>query len=241
VTSTTDRGRPAIELVCLDMAGTTVRDEGTVMRAFTAAITACGLQPGTPPWDDAMRTVQDTMGQSKIEVFREILGDEALAATANSVFEQAYEEQVAAGEVEPMPGAADLFAALRDAGVTVCLTTGFSPRTRQALLDRLGWTGLVDLSLSPADAGRGRPWPDLVLRAALDAQVASMAAVAVVGDTPSDVLTGLHAGAGLVVGVTSGSGSSDELRAAGAHQVVAGLREVADLVAGDRQLSAAGS
>jgi phosphoglycolate phosphatase len=66
-----------------------------------------------------------------------------------------------------MPGAAELFAACRDAGIKVCLATGFSPATRDAIVAALGWGDLVDLVLSPADAGRGRPWPDLPLTALL--------------------------------------------------------------------------
>jgi beta-phosphoglucomutase-like phosphatase (HAD superfamily) len=44
---------------------------------------------------------------------------------------------------------------------------GFSPATRDAIIAALGWAPLVDLVLSPADAGRGRPWPDMPLTALL--------------------------------------------------------------------------
>ena len=47
----------------------------------------------------------------------------------------------------------------------VCLTTGFAPSTRDALLHALGWGDEVDLALSPADVGRGRPAPDMILGA----------------------------------------------------------------------------
>jgi phosphoglycolate phosphatase-like HAD superfamily hydrolase len=78
----------------------------------------------------------------------------------------------------------------------------------------------VDIALCPADAGRGRPFPDLVLTAVLRLGVTDVRAVAVAGDTPSDMLTGVRAGAGLVVGVRTGAGTADELGAAGAHRVV---------------------
>ena len=51
--------------------------------------------------------------------------------------------------------------------------------------------------------------------------------LAVVGDTASDVESGLRAGAGLVVGVLTGSGTRDELEQAGAPHV---LDSVADLL-----------
>ena len=66
-----------ITIACLDMAGTTVADDGGVLAAFAAAVGRCGLAEGTPAHDQAMKTAQVTMGQSKIEVFRQIFTDEA--------------------------------------------------------------------------------------------------------------------------------------------------------------------
>jgi phosphonatase-like hydrolase len=219
-----------VELVCLDMAGTTVRDDGTVLVAFAAAISEVGLVPDTAPWHEAIQIVNQTMGQSKIEVFRRVVGDEAAAHRANDAFEHAYLEQVARGAVSAMPAAVELLSKLRKRGIRVCLTTGFSPTTREAIIGVLGWDQLVDLALSPADAGRGRPWPDLILTAMLRLQIGSVGSVVVVGDTPSDVECGLRAGAGLVVGVTSGSGRKDELTRAGAHLVVAGIGSLTDAI-----------
>jgi hypothetical protein len=53
-----------ITVGCLDMAGTTVADDGTVLEAFAAAI--AGL-PGAA-FEQAMTAVRSSMGQSKIEV-----------------------------------------------------------------------------------------------------------------------------------------------------------------------------
>jgi phosphonatase-like hydrolase len=103
---------------------------------------------------------------------------------------------------------------LRDRGVKVCLTTGFAPSTRDALLDALGWRAEIDLALSPADVGRGRPAPDLVLGAMARLGVAEPLAVAVVGDTASDLEAGSAAGAGAVVGVLSGAHDEATLAAA---------------------------
>jgi len=79
-----------ITTACLDMAGTTVADDGTVMAAFTAALEQFGLSPGASGYDEAAGIVHETMGQSKIEVFRRILGDEASARKANESFENHY-------------------------------------------------------------------------------------------------------------------------------------------------------
>jgi len=215
-----------ITVACLDMAGTTVADDGSVLAAFTAAVADQGLVPGTAAYDDAIAFVHATMGQSKIEVFRRLLGGEEAAQRANAVFEASYADAVRDGLVKPLPGAAETITALRAAGIRVCLATGFAPATRDALLDALGWRPLIDLALSPADAGRGRPWPDLPLTALLRLGGGAVAELAVAGDTPSDVEAGLRAGAGLVAGVLTGAASREELEQAAAPHVldsVAGL------------------
>ncbi len=215
-----------ITVACLDMAGTTVADDGSVMAAFGAAAAEFGLVPGAAGYDEAMTIIRDTMGQSKIEVFRRVLGSEERAQAGNRIFEQRYADAVRAGLVTPLAGAAETIIALRAAGIKVCLATGFAPATREAVLDALGWRPLIDLALSPADAGRGRPWPDLPLTALLRLGGGAVSELAVVGDTPSDVESGLRAGAGLVVGVTTGAADREALAQAGAPYVldsVAGL------------------
>jgi phosphoglycolate phosphatase len=208
-----------ITVACLDMAGTTVADDGTVLEAFAAAV--AGL-PGAA-FEQAMTAVRSSMGQSKIEVFRRILGDETAARKANEAFEDHYAAAVRAGNVAPLPGAEETFAALRQAGVRVCLATGFSPATRDAIIGRLGWGGLVDLALSPADAGflgRGRPWPDLPLTALLRLGGGAVGELAVAGDTASDIESGRRAGAAIVAGVLTGASTRADLEQAGAPLIV---------------------
>ncbi len=221
-----------ITVACIDMAGTTVRDDGTVMAAFTEAIASHNLPAAE--FNRAMKYVRATMGQSKIDVFRHILGDEEDARRANASFEKHYAAAVSRGEVEPMPGAAEVFTACRSAGIRVCLATGFSPATRDAIVAALGWASAVDLMLSPADAGRGRPWPDLPLTALLRLGGGSVRELAVAGDTPSDVESGLRAGAGLVAGVLTGAATRQELEAVPGTTSLPGepvvLESIADLL-----------
>lgn len=197
------------ELVVLDMAGTTVADDGLVVRAFTTAIDAVGV-PGER-YPDMLKYVADTMGQSKITVFRALLDDETLAQQANSAFETAYGDLVRGGACTPVEGAEDVIRGLRENGVKVAFTTGFAPATQQAILDALGWRDLADLALAPGDGVRGRPFPDLVLTAALRLEVTDVRRIAVVGDTASDVLCGLRSGARVVAGVLTGAGRREDL------------------------------
>ncbi len=94
-----------IRLAVLDMAGTTVADDGLVVRAFDEAATAVGLPASGPDRDDARRYVLDTMGQSKIVVFRALFGSDERARIANDAFERAYERFVdqATSPASPAP------------------------------------------------------------------------------------------------------------------------------------------
>jgi phosphoglycolate phosphatase len=191
-------------LACLDMAGTTVRDDGAVDAAFQQALRAGGITPGTPRAEQASETVRATMGWSKADVFAALLPP-VEAARATAEFARAYEAGVAAGDVEPMPGALAVLRELRAREVRVCLTTGFAPSTREAVLGALDWVDEVDLALSPADVGRGRPAPDMILGAMSRLGVSDPSSVAIAGDTVSDLEAGTRAGAGAVVGVLSGA------------------------------------
>jgi phosphonatase-like hydrolase len=222
-----------IQLAVLDMAGTTVADGGLVERAFTAAIGAQGIEAGTPRYDEMIAHVRATMGESKITVFRALLGAEDLAQQANRAFEAAYGELI--DLLVPIDGAADVMQQLRDAGIKVCLTTGFSETTQHRILTALGWQQLADLTLCPAQAGRGRPYPDMVLKALLELRADGVRNVAVAGDTAYDMTTGIRAGAGIVAGVLTGAHGNEQLSAAGATHVLESVRDLPGLLL-DRRL-----
>lgn len=92
-----------IRLVVLDMAGTTVADDGLVEQAFNAAALALGVEPGSPEHEPMLAHVRATMGESKISVFRHLFGNEERAQRANRAFEQAYHDLVEAGHCAAIP------------------------------------------------------------------------------------------------------------------------------------------
>jgi len=69
----------AVDLAVLDLAGTTVRDDGLVEDAFVDALASVGAGPDTAGFTDRLAHLRTTMGRSKLEVFREMLGDDATA------------------------------------------------------------------------------------------------------------------------------------------------------------------
>jgi phosphonatase-like hydrolase len=227
-------GDNPIQLAVIDMAGTIVADDGLVVSAFESAATAAGVPESGPERDDARQYVLDTMGQSKISVFRALFGTEDLAQQANAAFERAYSELIDEGRAEPIGGAAQAITRLRDAGVKVALTTGFSGTTQEKLLAALGWQSLADLVLAPGEGVRGRPHPDLILTAVMRLEVDGVRNVATLGDTGSDIESALRAGATVAAGTLTGAHNEEQLRTAGATHIVGSVSEFADLILQNR-------
>ncbi|MES9540623.1 MULTISPECIES: HAD family hydrolase [unclassified Actinomadura] len=218
-----------ITLACLDLAGTTVADGDTVEAAFAEAIATLGIVSGTASYGRALARFRDTRGGSKIGVFRSLF-DEPRAQAAHLAFEHSYQQLIDRRGLTPVPGADDALARLRGAGVRVCLLTGFGRGTQARILDALGWWDRADLTLCPEDVPRDRPWPDLVLTAALRLGVDDVRHIAVCGDTAADMLSGRRSGASIVAGVLTGAHDHDRLLAAGATHVLPSITTLPDLV-----------
>jgi len=219
-----------LEMAAFDVAGTTVKDDGIVIEAFKVAFE--NTQPELWPIKGAEWTQYaiDTMGQSKIEVFTSLLGNVEKAHQANVAFEEAYVNEVAERGISPIPGSEELFAALRERGIPVVLTTGFSRSTLNVLLTKLNWFDLIDLSVTPEEAGRGRPHPDMLKFAAQMVNAPSPEFALVVGDTESDMKSGVAYGSKNIFGVLSGAHKKDQLIGSGATSVVNSVADISSLL-----------
>jgi phosphoglycolate phosphatase len=203
---------PTIRLACVDMAGTVMSDDGIVIDAFHTALEAAGLPREN--FDDAMKYARETMGLPKAVVFKGLLADDELVARAMASFDSAVELAIRQGQVKEIQGARGAMQALRDGGVKVCLTTGFTERVQRAVVEHLGWDEVTDFFLAPGGTVRGRPFPDMVLCAALQAAVDDVREISVVGDTANDLWSGYRAGASVVAGVLTGSHDRAQLEKA---------------------------
>ena len=138
-----------IQLAVIDMAGTTVADDGLVVRAFEAAGTAAGLPESGAERDRARQYVLDTMGQSKITVFRALFETEELAQRANAAFEASYEQLIDDGLAKPIDGAAQAITRLR--------TPEFASRSPQASAEPRRRSCSPRLAGSPSPTWCSRP------------------------------------------------------------------------------------
>jgi phosphonatase-like hydrolase len=220
-----------ITLACLDLAGTSVADGGVVEKAFAEALATQGVVRGTEAYGRSMARVQAARGQSKLAIFREIFSDDDRARAANHSFERAYDSIIDRDGLTPIPGAESAMEELTDSGVRVCLMTGFGRATLGRVIDTLGWWKRADLLICPDDAGgRGRPYPDMILTAALRLQVDDVRHIAVCGDTASDMRSGHRAGASIVAGVLTGAHDRAQLETAGATEVLESISGLPDLL-----------
>jgi len=219
-----------VEMVAFDVAGTVLNDDGLVISAFKKAFEA--TQPDLWPTHGEQWTQYaiDTMGQSKIHVFTELLGDAEKAQAANVAFEESYLSEIAEIGAVPIEGAEDLFKYLRAKGIAVTLTTGFSRSTLDTLLNQLGWKDLIDLSVTPGEAGRGRPHPDMLNMAVEVLGITSSSHVIVCGDTAADMQSAISFGATQAIGVLTGAHNEQTLHDAGATSVINSVADLKSLI-----------
>jgi phosphonatase-like hydrolase len=225
-----------IELVVFDMAGTTVFDGDAVNASFRAALAAHGVTA-----DPAV--INPVMGYHKPEAIRVILetvgrpaGPAEVEAVHDAFMARMCDYYATDPAVREIPGAAAAFARLRAAGVKVALDTGFGRRIADAVLTRLGWTvpGTVDATVTSDEVPRGRPHPDMIRALMARLGVTDPAAVAKVGDTAVDLDEGTNSGCSLVVGVTTGAFTREQLAARPHTHLLASVADVPALVLGGR-------
>ena len=132
-------------------------------------------------------------------------------------------------EVEPMEGARDLIARLKDAGWSVVLASSAKEDEVEHYLDLLDARELADDWTTSADVEATKPAPDLV-QAAIDKAGAAPDDAVMLGDTPWDCEAAGRAGVETVTLMTGGF-SEQELREAGAVAVFESIPDLLDGIA----------
>ena len=222
-----------IELVALDMAGTTIDEHGSVYAALHEAVAANGAEV-----TEAL--VQEWMGTDKREAIAalvELGGGAALdhdgVEHGYATFRQLLEAKYRADPPCPIAGVPEALAALRASGVKVALTTGFARDVAEPLLAGLGWTvgATVDAVVCADEVAAGRPAPYLIFRAMERTDVRAVDRVLVAGDTLVDLRAGTNAGVAAVVGVATGKLAFDDLRVERHTHLLASVADLPELVA----------
>jgi phosphonatase-like hydrolase len=199
-----------IELVVLDLAGTTVDDGDAVNRCLRAALAAAGFEASA-------EEVNAVMGLPKPEAIARLVQGTPISRGVGEIHADFVARMMGYYADDPsvaeFAGTSRVFAALRGADIKVAINTGFNREIARTLLGRLSWVrdGLIDASVCSDEVARGRPHPDMIRKLMADLGVADARAVAKVGDTPADLEEGTNAGCGRVIGVTSGTHTRGQL------------------------------
>ncbi|AWB93062.1 phosphonatase-like hydrolase [Aeromicrobium chenweiae] len=224
-----------IDLACLDMAGTTI-DEGGLVYVVLESTVAEAAGRDVPP--ELLARWKGTSKHGAIEGLLEGLGaphDEAAVDAVFAAFRARLIATYRSSPPAPIPGVMELLADLRSDGVRVALQTGYSRDIASAILDGLGWTvgpgpaDTVDAIVTSDEVAASRPAPYLIFHCMEATGVVDVRRVLVAGDTPNDVLAGHRAGAGVVVGVLTGSFDAQALSDDPGTQVLRSLADAAEL------------
>jgi HAD superfamily hydrolase (TIGR01509 family) len=201
----------------LDVDGTLVDTNYHHALAWHRALRAHGHQI-------QMWKVHRHIGMGGDQILDSLIGEKAAAAQGDEIREaeaEAYGELIE--EVEPLEGARDLIAKLKDEGSTVILASSAKEDEVEHYLDLLEARDLVDDWTTSADVESTKPDPDLV-HAALD-KAGNDAPSVMVGDSIWDVKAAKAAGLPTLAVLTGGF-SEAELREAGAEQVVEAIADL---------------
>ncbi|MFV0432461.1 MAG: HAD family hydrolase [Leucobacter sp.] len=251
-----------ITLAVFDMAGTTIDDGGAVYEALRRAVE----ETGSPVADADLQTWMGTEKRAAIAALIALGGGdpETPADRVDAAFERfraILSELYAADPPTAIDGAPEAIAALRESGVRVALTTGFSRDVATGILDRLGWAvGGAGEAGGPGGAGSaagdtagasgagsasvtvdalvcgdevvaGRPAPYMIHRAMERTGTVDVAEVLVAGDTVVDVLAGARSGAAATLGVLSGKLTREAFEGAPFTVLLGSVAEIPDYLA----------
>ena len=200
-----------IDLVALDVAGTTI-DEGDVVYAV---LRECVESRGAVITDTQFSQWMGTAKRSAIAALLELGGVQA----SDEQIDEGYawflaELQRRYAEQPPVvfPGVAEAVAELRSRGIKVALTTGFSTEITGPLLEGVGWSvpETLDAVVCASEAAAGRPAPYLIHRAMELTGAQDVRRVLAAGDTIADLLAAENAGV-IGVGVLTGAMNREAL------------------------------
>ncbi len=132
----------AIKLVVFDIAGTTVKDDHDVSKAFQAALKKSN-------YEVPLELINPLMGYEKNLAIKQILRlhehndakitTELVTKIHKEFVSQMIEHYKTAPGIEPLPNVEETFAALRTQGIQVGINTGFSRDIADTIVNRLQW------------------------------------------------------------------------------------------------------
>ncbi|MEN0056791.1 MAG: HAD hydrolase-like protein [Mucilaginibacter sp.] len=225
----------AIKLVVFDIAGTTVKDDHEVSKAFQAAMKKSG-------YEVEIAKIDPLMGYEKTLAIRKMLHEHEANTTlitdelVNIIHKEFVQQMINFYQfepgIEPLPHVEQTLAALRTAGIQVGINTGFSRDIADTIVNRLQWRekGLIDHVVGSDEVELGRPHPYMIQKMMHDGGITDPLEVAKVGDTEVDVREGQNTGCRYTIGVTTGIFTRAELETYNPTHIIDDIAQVIDII-----------
>jgi len=225
----------SIKLVVFDIAGTTVKDDHEVSKAFQSALKKYG-------YEVKLEVIDPLMGYEKTLAIRQMLqlhepDPQKITPGLVKLIHREFVQQMLKlylfePSVEPLPNVEETLAALRAQGVQVGINTGFSRDIADTIVTRLKWRekGLIDHLIGSDEVELGRPHPLMIRKMMQDGGIANPLEVAKVGDTEVDVREGQNAGCKYVIGVTTGIFTREELETYKPTHIIDDIAQVIEII-----------
>ncbi len=186
---TSDVRRPTLFGALWDLDGTLVDTEANHYTAWRALVREHGR-------DLSYEEFRPTFGLRNDDVLSRYLGfagDAATLAALSERKEELFRASLRRDGVRTQPGALDLIAHLRALGARQAVASSAPPANIALIVRLLGLEGAFDAVVSGEEVARGKPAPDIFLRAAARIGLEPGRAV-VLEDAPAGVAAGKTAG-----------------------------------------------
>jgi len=224
----------SIKLVVFDMAGTTVKDDQDVSKAFQSALAKYGYPVPLNVIDHFMgyeKTYAISQMLEKYEPVKEKITT-SLISDIHIEFVRQMIEYYRTAPIEALNNVEETFAILHNNGVKVGINTGFSRDIAQTIVDRLQWEekGLIDYVLGSDEVEQGRPYPFMIQNMMARAGISDPQQVAKVGDTEVDIREGQNAACKYVIGITTGSFTHNELEEYSPTHIIDNIAQVIQII-----------
>lgn len=200
-----------IELVALDIAGTTIDEKNVVYEVLRECVESCGANIT----DEVFAQHKGTEKRAAIIALLDaggVAADEEFIAEAYGWFVAELHRRYRENPPMLFPGVREAIAGWRAQGIKVALTTGYSRDILDALLAGADFAPEqnLDAVVCAPEAAKGRPWPYMIHRAMEATGVADVHSVLAAGDTLADLQAAHNAGV-IGVGVLTGSTAREVL------------------------------
>lgn len=223
-----------MKLVALDMAGTTIDEQGLVYKALRA----CVEERGVTINDDEFHAAMGRRKDHAIANLLELSGETPTSSDVQAAYErfsQLLEQFYISTPPRPIEGVEKALIEFQELGVRVALTTGFSATVASNILQGLEWSvggesSMIDAVVTADTVAAGRPAPYMIHSAMQATGVVDVRDVAVAGDTMADLLAGWRSGAKVVAGVLTGETPRSVLEEQPRTHILASVTELPAVV-----------